>query len=93
MTQTKPPAPTSGSVPSPAPCPICKKPAHQSYKPFCSKRCADLDLGRWLGGGYVLPGDAPLEGIGETAGDTVGDMDGDMAGDMAGDRIGGTQGD
>ena len=33
-------------------CPICGKDAHERYHPFCSKRCADLDLGRWLGGHY-----------------------------------------
>lgn len=37
-------------------CPICRKnPTAEAYKPFCSKRCADLDLQRWLTGGYVLP--------------------------------------
>lgn len=44
-------------------CPTCKKPSVDRYKPFCSKRCADIDLGNWLDGAYVLPGDAPLEGI------------------------------
>lgn len=38
-----------------APCPVCKKPRHKSYRPFCSKRCADLDLGKWLGGAYAIP--------------------------------------
>lgn len=47
-----------------AKCPICKKPAAKDYVPFCSKRCADLDLGKWLDGNYILPGQAPLEGIG-----------------------------
>lgn len=38
-------------------CPICRKrPAVAEYKPFCSKRCADIDLGRWLHGAYVIPG-------------------------------------
>lgn len=37
-------------------CANCQKPAQQEYTPFCSKRCADVDLGRWLGGGYVIPG-------------------------------------
>ena len=37
-------------------CPICSKPADPKYRPFCSRRCADLDLGRWLRGDYVLPG-------------------------------------
>jgi hypothetical protein len=36
-------------------CPICGKPRVEEYRPFCSKRCADVDLGRWLGGRYVLP--------------------------------------
>ena len=38
-------------------CPICGKPAVQDYRPFCSGACADKDLGRWLGGRYVLPGE------------------------------------
>lgn len=33
-------------------CPMCGKPASLDMKPFCSKRCADLDLGQWLDGGY-----------------------------------------
>jgi endogenous inhibitor of DNA gyrase (YacG/DUF329 family) len=37
-------------------CPICGKPGSERYRPFCSKRCADIDLGRWLSGGYVVPG-------------------------------------
>jgi hypothetical protein len=36
-------------------CPICSKPSAPSYKPFCSKRCADVDLNRWLTGGYAIP--------------------------------------
>ena len=36
-------------------CPICKKPADPKYRPFCSRRCADVDLGRWLTGSYVIP--------------------------------------
>ncbi len=36
-------------------CPICSKPASADYKPFCSKRCADIDLGKWLGEGYRIP--------------------------------------
>jgi hypothetical protein len=38
-----------------APCPICRKPSTQTYRPFCSKRCADVDLARWLGGTYAIP--------------------------------------
>lgn len=35
-------------------CPICGKTAVLEYKPFCSKKCADVDLGRWLKGTYVV---------------------------------------
>lgn len=38
-------------------CPICKKPAHEKYLPFCSKRCADADLGHWLADDYAIPGE------------------------------------
>ena len=38
-----------------AKCPICGKPADAVLRPFCSKRCADVDLHRWLSGVYVVP--------------------------------------
>ncbi len=39
-------------------CPICRKnPTLPDYKPFCSRRCADVDLQRWLTGAYVMPVD------------------------------------
>jgi uncharacterized protein len=46
------------------PCPICGKPTAANHMPFCSERCALLDLGRWLGGRYRIeteekPEDAP----------------------------------
>ncbi|MGV6801369.1 MAG: DNA gyrase inhibitor YacG [bacterium] len=37
-------------------CPICGKAMNKTYHPFCSKRCADIDLNRWLGGHYVIAG-------------------------------------
>jgi endogenous inhibitor of DNA gyrase (YacG/DUF329 family) len=40
-----------------AKCPICGKQVVREFRPFCSKRCADIDLGRWLGGRYVVPGE------------------------------------
>ena len=44
-------------------CPICKKDASASvenrYRPFCSKRCADVDLGKWLNESYAVPDDDP----------------------------------
>ena len=36
-------------------CPICKRAPLAGFHPFCSKRCADIDLSRWLGGGYSVP--------------------------------------
>lgn len=36
-------------------CPICGKPSVEATKPFCSKRCADVDLSRWLKGVYAIP--------------------------------------
>jgi endogenous inhibitor of DNA gyrase (YacG/DUF329 family) len=39
------------------PCPICRKPSSQQHHPFCSARCADIDLNRWLSGSYVIPAD------------------------------------
>ena len=44
-------------------CPVCNKPTAPAHKPFCSKRCADVDLNRWLSGSYAIPGrdgEAPL---------------------------------
>jgi endogenous inhibitor of DNA gyrase (YacG/DUF329 family) len=43
-------------------CPICRKPTDQRYRPFCSKRCADVDLGRWFGETYAVPAvETPVE--------------------------------
>lgn len=39
------------------PCPICGRPSSQQFHPFCSGRCADIDLNRWLSGSYVIPGE------------------------------------
>ncbi len=45
------------SVPQPdrRKCPLCGKPADTRFRPFCSKRCADLDLAHWLRGDYAIP--------------------------------------
>jgi endogenous inhibitor of DNA gyrase (YacG/DUF329 family) len=40
--------------PTKAKCPICGKAVVEEFRPFCSKRCANVDLGRWLGGGYRI---------------------------------------
>ena len=49
----KPAAPGQGAAKK---CPICGKPAVEASKPFCSERCRDVDLNRWLSGRYVIPG-------------------------------------
>ncbi len=36
-------------------CPVCERPAAGRYAPFCSKRCSDVDLGRWLNEDYAFP--------------------------------------
>lgn len=41
---------TAGEV-----CPLCEKSVIEAYAPFCSKRCADVDLHRWLNGSYAIP--------------------------------------
>ncbi len=46
--------------PPPKPCAICGKPRVREFALFCSARCQDIDLGRWLKGSYVIPG-APVE--------------------------------
>jgi uncharacterized protein len=52
----KPAAKRSDREKSNRTCPICGKPRSERYDPFCSKRCADVDLHRWLKGSYVIPG-------------------------------------
>jgi uncharacterized protein len=47
---------SSGERPARAPrCPICGKPPVDRYRPFCSKRCGEVDLHRWLTGAYAIP--------------------------------------
>jgi endogenous inhibitor of DNA gyrase (YacG/DUF329 family) len=43
------------AAPTPKPCPICGKPAAEKSRPFCSRRCADVDLNRWFSGVYAVP--------------------------------------
>ena len=52
-----------------AKCPICSKPAEVEYRPFCSRRCADVDLQRWFTGRYAVPGAK----VGETSEDADGE--------------------
>ncbi|TVQ57090.1 MAG: DNA gyrase inhibitor YacG [Rhodobacteraceae bacterium] len=53
-------------VAEPRGCPICGKPPDAALRPFCSRRCADVDLARWLRGDYAVPAvedDAGMEGV------------------------------
>ncbi|MBO6037321.1 MAG: DNA gyrase inhibitor YacG [Acetobacter sp.] len=50
MTPLTPPKHIPDSV-----CPICQKPTAVEFRPFCSRRCADIDLGRWLSEEYRVP--------------------------------------
>ena len=43
------------NAPKAGTCPICRRPADPALSPFCSKRCADIDLNRWLTGVYAVP--------------------------------------
>lgn len=40
-------------------CPICHRKTAEAHRPFCSKRCADVDLAKWLGGAYAIPSTDP----------------------------------
>ncbi|HWL04183.1 MAG TPA: DNA gyrase inhibitor YacG [Xanthobacteraceae bacterium] len=48
-----------------APCPICRRPAEERFKPFCSARCRDIDLHRWMAGVYAIPAKPDDEEDGE----------------------------
>jgi hypothetical protein len=55
MSLSKPDAPPPQAAGT---CPICGAPTEAQYRPFCSKRCADVDLSRWLRGAYAISGEA-----------------------------------
>lgn len=46
---------------STAKCAVCGQPVQPRFRPFCSKRCADVDLHRWLGGTYRVPTEEPAD--------------------------------
>ena len=52
------PVPARKTAKSVPPCPICGAARAEPFTPFCSKRCADVDLHRWLAGSYVVTGSA-----------------------------------
>jgi hypothetical protein len=56
LTEMAKDAPKDTDAPRARRCPICGKPAVPEFRAFCSRRCADVDLNRWLSGVYVVPG-------------------------------------
>ena len=48
---------------APRKCAVCGKEQDERFRPFCSRRCADVDLARWLKGGYAIPAVEPPDGI------------------------------
>lgn len=56
--------PTPAAPRPPRPCPVCGRPAAPAMRPFCSARCRQVDLGRWLAGDYAIPG-GPEDALGE----------------------------
>jgi uncharacterized protein len=48
-------------------CPICGRATDAQYRPFCSRRCADVDLSRWLSGAYAIPGQQDADEDGQHA--------------------------
>ena len=65
MAQSKPVTePKAGSA---GKCPICGRPTETDYRPFCSRRCADVDLSRWLSGTYAIPARPDDDEDGESA--------------------------
>ena len=62
MTALTPDGAESAGKYRPRPCPICKKLSLAQYRPFCSARCKQIDLNRWLSGGYSVPAMEPDDG-------------------------------
>jgi endogenous inhibitor of DNA gyrase (YacG/DUF329 family) len=50
-----------------AKCVRCGAPVQARFRPFCSRRCADIDLGQWASGTYRIP--TPEPGPGEDDGE------------------------
>jgi uncharacterized protein len=55
MTKADPPSASAAPARQTARCALCGKPQRESFRPFCSKRCSDVDLNRWLSGVYAVP--------------------------------------
>jgi hypothetical protein len=65
MTQGAADPPVTRLPAGPRRCPICGKPTAAGHRPFCSRRCADIDLGRWLNGAYRVETDEATEDSGD----------------------------
>jgi len=52
---------SQSTPPSAGKCPVCSRPTEHAYRPFCSRRCADVDLSRWLRGAYAISDEADDE--------------------------------
>ncbi len=58
-------------------CPVCERPGSPKHRPFCSRRCADIDLGRWFSGAYAIAASPDDEDVGPLeAGEPAGGHDG-----------------
>lgn len=69
MASSKPRGDAPQAAPNPGGrCPICTAPTELAFRPFCSRRCADVDLSRWLRGGYAIAGRVDVD---EGGGDSV----------------------
>lgn len=44
-------------------CPLCANPSVKDYRPFCSRRCADIDLAKWMNGSYAVPSTDPDDAL------------------------------
>ncbi len=56
-------------------CPICGKPRRPEFRPFCSRRCADIDLAKWFRGDYAVPAEdqTPEDALEDAPGDAPDD--------------------
>lgn len=61
MSKTSLPGPVTPLQPSTRRCPICGKPTAPRHTPFCSPRCTNIDLGRWLKGSYRVETNEPAD--------------------------------
>lgn len=61
-------------------CPICDRETDAKFRPFCSKRCADIDLAKWMTGSYAIPSDDPddLDSLAEALEDATEKADGKL---------------